>query len=70
MSTAAPSRAAGRTGVPLIEQTIGENFDATVARFGDRELLVEEGGVEQGRRWTYAEQRATSTPSPGVPPPP
>ena len=48
------SYSAGETEVPLIEQTIGDNFDATVARFPDREALVD---VEQGRRWTWAELR-------------
>ena len=42
----------GETDTPLIEQTIGDNFDATVASFGDREALVD---VAQGKRWTYAE---------------
>ena len=46
------SYSAGETDVPLIEQTIGDSFDATVARFPDREALVD---VEQGRRWTWAE---------------
>ena len=45
---------AHRRGVrrPLLEQTIPDNLDATVARFGDREALVD---VQQGIRWTYAE---------------
>src|SRR5690606_22093 len=47
-----PSYARGRTDTPLIEQTIGDNLDATVRRHGDREALVE---VASGRRWTYAE---------------
>ena len=42
----------GETDSPLIEQTIGDNFDATVARYPDREALVD---VEQGTRWTWAE---------------
>ena len=42
----------GETDTPLIEQTIGDNFDATVASFGDRGALVD---VAQGKRWTYAE---------------
>ncbi len=42
----------GETDVPLIEQTIGDNLDATVARFPDREALVD---VAAGRRWTWAE---------------
>ncbi|WP_084963576.1 AMP-binding protein [Thermoactinospora rubra] len=37
---------------PLLGETIGENFERTVERFGDREALVE---VPTGRRWTYAE---------------
>jgi fatty-acyl-CoA synthase len=41
--------------VPLLGDTIGENFDATVARFGDRIALVD---VPAGRRWTYAELAA------------
>ena len=45
------SHTRGETDTPLIEQTIGDNFDATVARFPDREALVD---VAQGRRWTYA----------------
>jgi len=50
--TAAPSHTAGETDVPLLEQTIPDNLDATVARFADREALVD---VQQGIRWTYAE---------------
>ncbi len=46
------SYAAGETEPALIEQTIGENFEATVAAFGDHEALVE---LASGRRWTYAE---------------
>jgi fatty-acyl-CoA synthase len=46
------SLTAGETDVPLIEQTIGDNFDATVARFPDREALVD---VAQGARWTWSE---------------
>jgi len=38
--------------VPLLGDTIGENFDATVARFGDRIALVD---IPAGQRWTYAE---------------
>ncbi len=45
------SHTRGETEPALIEQTIGDNFDETVARFGDREALVD---VAQGRRWTYA----------------
>jgi fatty-acyl-CoA synthase len=46
------SHTRGESEPPLIEQTIGDNFDATVNRFPDREALVD---VAQGRRWTYAE---------------
>jgi fatty-acyl-CoA synthase len=42
----------GETDVPLIEQTIGDAFDATVDRFPDREALVD---VAAGRRWTWRE---------------
>jgi fatty-acyl-CoA synthase len=50
--TAAPSHTTGATDVPLLEQTIPDNLDATVARFADREALVD---LQQGIRWTYAE---------------
>ncbi|KQU65241.1 AMP-binding protein [Phycicoccus sp. Root101] len=46
------SHAVGETEPPLLEQTIPDNLDATVARFGEREALVD---VAQGIRWTYAE---------------
>ncbi|GAA2747542.1 AMP-binding protein [Terrabacter aerolatus] len=49
------SHTRGETDTPLLETTIGDDFDATVERFGDREALVD---VAQGRRWTYAELRA------------
>ena len=48
----ARSEARGATDVPLLEQTIGANFEATVARFPDREALV---ACHQGKRFTYAE---------------
>src|SRR6266545_4087207 len=37
---------------PLRGETVGEAFDRTVARFGDREALVSR---HQGLRYTYAE---------------
>ncbi|RFU84690.1 AMP-binding protein [Streptomyces triticagri] len=37
---------------PLLGDTIGANLDRTVARFGDRDALVD---VPGGRRWTYAQ---------------
>jgi fatty-acyl-CoA synthase len=46
------SHTAGPTDVPLLEQTIPDNLDTTVARFGEREALVD---VAQGIRWSYAE---------------
>lgn len=46
------SYAAGETTPALIEQTIGANFESTVAAHGDNEALVE---LASGRRWTYAE---------------
>src|SRR6476659_9110687 len=46
------SYTAGPTDVPLLEETIGANFERTVATYGDNEALVD---VASGRRWTYAE---------------
>jgi fatty-acyl-CoA synthase len=46
------SYASGVSDVPLLGETIGENLERTVARFGDREVLVD---VAAGTRWTYAE---------------
>ncbi|ADG88795.1 fatty-acyl-CoA synthase [Thermobispora bispora] len=46
------SYSSGVSDVPLLGETIGENFERTVARFGAREALVE---AATGRRWTYAE---------------
>ncbi len=53
MSTPAlPSYSSGPSAAPLLGDTIGDNFDRTVARFAEREALVD---VPSGRRWTYAE---------------
>ena len=49
------SYASGTSGVALLGDTIGDNFDRTVARSGDREALVD---VATGRRWTYRELAA------------
>ena len=49
------SYASGTFGVPLLGDTIGDNFDRAAARFGDREALVD---VPAGRRWTYRELAA------------
>lgn len=43
---------AGPTTTPLIEETIGANFERTVAAHPDIEALVD---VAQGKRWTYRE---------------
>ncbi len=48
----------GEPTASLLHETIGANFERTVAAYGDREALVE---VETGRRWTYTELNATST---------
>jgi fatty-acyl-CoA synthase len=44
--------ASGISDVALLGETIGENLERTVSRFGDREALVD---VAAGTRWTYAE---------------
>jgi len=46
------SYAAGETTPALLEETIGANFERTVAVHSDHEALVE---FATGRRWTYAE---------------
>ncbi|GAA2641338.1 AMP-binding protein [Dactylosporangium fulvum] len=46
------SYASGTSDVPLIGETIGANLERTVARFGDREALVD---VAAGKRYTYRE---------------
>ena len=46
------SYAKGELEPPLLEETIGANFERTVATHPDREALVE---VASGRRWTWAE---------------
>ncbi len=46
------SYAAGETTTPLLEETIGAALERTVARWPDREALVE---VASGRRWTWRE---------------
>ncbi|WP_329068167.1 AMP-binding protein [Amycolatopsis sp. NBC_01480] len=49
---ALPSYASGTSEVPLLGDTIGDNFDRTVAAFGDRDALVDRAA---GLRWTYRE---------------
>ena len=46
------SHVCGARSPALIEDTIGANFERTVAAHGDGEALVE---FATGRRWTYAE---------------
>ena len=46
------SYASGAEKPPLLDETIGDNLARTVARFGDRDALIE---CATGRRWTYAE---------------
>jgi fatty-acyl-CoA synthase len=57
--SAALSYSSGESVTPLLGDTIGGNFDATVRAFGDREALVDRaGGASAARRWTYAELAA------------
>lgn len=46
---------AGPTGIAILEETIGDNFERTVANNPDVEALVDVAG---DRRWTYAELNA------------
>jgi fatty-acyl-CoA synthase len=46
---------AGPISPPILEETIGQNFERTVAANPDGEALVD---VATGRRWTYAELNA------------
>jgi fatty-acyl-CoA synthase len=46
------SYSSGISDVPLLPDTIGANLDRAVARFPDRDALVE---CATGRRWTYRE---------------
>ena len=50
-----PSYASGTSTVPLLGETIGENFRRAALAHGDREALVDRGS---GRRFTYAELAA------------
>ena len=57
--SAALSYSSGESATPLLGDTIGGNFDATVRAFGDREALVDRSpGHGPPRRWTYAELAA------------
>ncbi len=46
------SYASGTSTTPLLGDTIGDNLDRTIARFGDREALV---SVHQDLRYSYAQ---------------
>ena len=46
------SQDAGPTDTPILEETIGENFERTVAANADGDALVD---MASGRRWTYAQ---------------
>ncbi|MBI4939283.1 MAG: AMP-binding protein [Actinobacteria bacterium] len=52
MSKPLPSYSSSTADVPLLGETIGANLERTVARYGDREALVE---CATSRRWTYNE---------------
>jgi len=52
---ALPSYASGVSEVPLLGDTIGDNFDRAVAAFPNRDALVDRAA---GRRWTYRELAA------------
>ena len=57
--SAALSYSSGESATPLLGDTIGGNFDATVRAFGDREALVDRSPASgSARRWTYAELAA------------
>ena len=49
------SQDAGRADTPLLEETIGANFERTVDSNPDAEAVVD---VPSGRRWTYGELNA------------
>jgi len=53
--SALSSYASGVSDTPLLGDTVGDNFDRTVAAFGDRDALVDRYA---GRRWTYRELAA------------
>ncbi len=50
MANIAQSYVNGPSPLPLLGETIGENLARSVARFGDRDALVD---VPSGARWTY-----------------
>ncbi len=46
------SHTTGSTNIPLLEGTIGANFQATATRFAQRDALIDK---PSGRRWTYGQ---------------
>ncbi|MFP5347703.1 MAG: AMP-binding protein [Actinomycetes bacterium] len=52
LSKPSASYSSAPSDTPLLGRTIGEDFERTVARFGDREALVD---CATQRRWTYSE---------------
>ena len=44
----------GASDVPLLGKTIGQQFDETAERYGDREALVV---CHQNVRWSYGEMK-------------
>ncbi|MDH6279110.1 AMP-binding protein [Prescottella agglutinans] len=50
-----PSYTSGTWDAPMLGDTIGDNFDRTVAAHGERDALIDRGS---GRRWTYSELAA------------
>ncbi|QYN23370.1 AMP-binding protein [Amycolatopsis sp. DSM 110486] len=49
---ALPSYASGTSDVPLLGDTIGDNFDRTVAAFPERDAMVDRAA---GTKWSYAD---------------
>ncbi|QBJ96831.1 hypothetical protein ERC79_13370 [Rhodococcus sp. ABRD24] len=47
-----PSHSSATSELPMLDDTIGDSFDRTVAAHHDRDALVDRGS---GRRWTYSE---------------
>ncbi|MFP5346985.1 MAG: AMP-binding protein [Actinomycetes bacterium] len=52
LSKPSASYSSATSDTPLLGRTIGEDFERTVAMFGDREALVD---CATQRRWTYSE---------------
>ena len=52
MTEAAPSYVHGASDVPLLGETIGQNFNRAIAQWGDRPALIVR---QQDVRWSYRE---------------